>query len=424
MSQEVDAEVVNSEVEREMPDSGALAILTKSEIDTQIATAKKYPRSVTKFVSDVRALACLSEDVAGACMYALKRGGKTIEGPSARFAEIVAHAWGNCRAGARVVAEDDRFVTAQGYCVDLEKNVAISYEVKRRIRDKTGRKYTDDMVGVTANAACSIALRNAVFKIVPKAFWDPCYQDARKTAVGDAQTLADRRTKMLQAFAKMGVTPDSIFVLMEVKGEEDITLEHLAVLRGLFTSIKDGETTVDDAFSKVPVEGGRVKRSGLNEKVAKGTGAPKKPAGPKQETAPAANASASSGLSTEAASPAPSHTDANPPAQDSDGPCPADESVPADNSAAGEESQVPPDDPGDPGALDGVGDALSECPTAAAVKKFGADFLASSNLTPQQLAAYRLMESARLDEIKKARGSKPAAQGSLLPSDGGEAYGR
>lgn len=35
---------------------------------------------------------------------------------------------------------------------------------------------------------------------------------------------------------------------LEVKGIEDITLEHLVVLRGLITAIKEGDTTPDQAF--------------------------------------------------------------------------------------------------------------------------------------------------------------------------------
>ena len=101
----------------------------------------------------------LNESIAQQCIYALPRDGKTIEGASARFGEIVASAWGNCRAGARTVNEGTEFITAQGVFQDLERNVAITYECSPRIVDKNGRKLLlgPDMIGVTANAACSIA---------------------------------------------------------------------------------------------------------------------------------------------------------------------------------------------------------------------------------------------------------------------------
>lgn len=151
-------------------EAGTASLLVKGEIDMQIATAHKYPRSITQFRRDVMDMVTISEAVAQECIYALPRDNKVIEGPSARFAEVVASAWGNSRAGARVVSDQGEFVTAQGVFHDLQKNVAITYEVQRRITGKGGKRYSADMIGVTANAACSIALRNAILKGVPKAF--------------------------------------------------------------------------------------------------------------------------------------------------------------------------------------------------------------------------------------------------------------
>ena len=234
-------------------DSETLSLINKAEMDIQIVTAKKYPRSIKSFLNESLELATLNEKVAEECNYALprKENGKTkmIEGPSARFAEIVASSWGNCRAGARVVAEDKEFITAQGIFHDLEKNVAITYEVKRRITGKDGRRFSTDMIAVTGNAACSIALRNAVLKGIPKAFWVGPYEAARKTAMGDAKTLVSRRSDALGYFKKLGVTEEQICATLGVKGVEDIGLEGLATLSGLKTAIKDGDTTVERAFS-------------------------------------------------------------------------------------------------------------------------------------------------------------------------------
>lgn len=230
-------------------ESSTVATLNSAEINQQIATAKRYPRSVKAFLNEALQMATLNERVAQECIYALPRDGKTIEGPSARLAEIIACAWGNSRAGARVVDDRGDFVTAQGVFHDLERNVAITYEVQRRITDKNGRRFKPDMIGVTANAACSIALRNAILKGVPKAFWSEIYDQARKVALGDSQTLANRRARALAALQKFGATPEMVFAKLGVSGEVDITLDHLAVLFGIATALKDGDTTVEDAFA-------------------------------------------------------------------------------------------------------------------------------------------------------------------------------
>lgn len=238
-------------------ESGTVALLNRSEIDMQVATAHKYPRSIKRFRDESLQMVTLNESVAESCIYALPRSGKTIEGPSARFAEVVASAWGNCRAGARVVNDSGDFITAQGVFHDLERNVAITYEVQRRITDKNGKRFNADMIGVTGNAASSIALRNAILKGVPKAFWDDMYQAARSTVMGDFKTLANRRADAMKAFIALGVSQEQVLAKLEVSGIEDIGLEHLVVLRGLITAIKEGDTTPEQAFA---IEAGEQKQ--------------------------------------------------------------------------------------------------------------------------------------------------------------------
>lgn len=230
-------------------EAGTIELLAKSEIDMQIATAHKYPRSIKQFRTDVFNMVTLSESVAAECIYALKRDNKMIEGPSARFAEVVASAWGNSRAGARVVSDQGDFVTAQGVFHDLQKNVAITFEVQRRIVGKNGNRFGVDMIGVTANAACSIALRNAILKGVPKAFWSDMYEHARKTALGDVKTLPTRRAEAFEALQRYGVSPEQAFAKLGVKGKEDIGLEELATLRFILTAIKEGDATPEQAFA-------------------------------------------------------------------------------------------------------------------------------------------------------------------------------
>ena len=227
---------------------GAIEAMTRGEIDIQVATAKRFPRSLKAFKERALEMATLDEETAESCIYALPRDGKTIEGPSARLAEILASAYGHMRVEGRTVGDDGKFVTARGTAWDIQSNVLIAFEVKRRVTGRNGKRFSDDMITVTSNAATSIAIRNAVLKVVPKAFWGPVYDACRKVAVGDASTLVKKRAAMVDHFMKMGVLPERIYRLMDVKGIEDITLEHLATLKGIATAIKDAETTVDEAF--------------------------------------------------------------------------------------------------------------------------------------------------------------------------------
>lgn len=240
-------------------ESGTVALLNKSEIDMQVATAHKYPRSIKRFRDEALAMVTLNEQVAQECIYSLPRKEKDqvsgqwvmnpIEGPSARFAEVIISAWGNCRAGARVVSDQGDFVTSQGVFQDLERNVVLTYEVQRRITGSNGHRYKPDMIGVTANAASSIALRNAILKGIPKAFWSDMYDAARQTAIGNVQTLGARRSRALAVLQKMGVQQETVFTFLKIAGIEDITLEHLGTLFGITTALKEGDTTPEQAFA-------------------------------------------------------------------------------------------------------------------------------------------------------------------------------
>lgn len=238
-------------MEREVqaPDMGTLIAINRAEIDGQIATARAFPRSVTAFMREATELVTLDADMAEACIYALPRDGKTVAGPSARFAEVIQHSFGNNRGGARVVAEEGDFIVAQGVYHDLEKNVQVTMEVRRRITDKYGKKYKADMIGVTGNAAASIAHRNAVLKGIPKALWLPIYEAARSVAVGDVTTLIDRRAKALAWFQNVNVTPEQVCIKLQVEGVDDIGLPELEILTGLRTAIREGSISPEAAFA-------------------------------------------------------------------------------------------------------------------------------------------------------------------------------
>lgn len=260
------------------PDNSLAVARSRVELDGQIATARAYPRSLKKFLNDSMSMATLSMAVAEECFYALprkerdpatgKKVTKMIEGPSVRLAEIVASAWGNARFGARVISEEAEFVIAQGVFHDLEKNTQITMEVRRRITTRDGRRYGADMIATTGNAACSIAMRNAVFRGVPKALWNDVYIASRTVAAGDAKTLASRRSEMFQWFLKRGATREGILETMGVKGEEEIGLEELATLKGIAAALRDGETTVEEAFPEPTPDDGAMPKPASGRGVA------------------------------------------------------------------------------------------------------------------------------------------------------------
>lgn len=226
----------------------ALELIERAQIDMQVTTARKYPRDIAKVKRSMLSFATLDEETAESCFYTLSREGKAIQGPSVRLAEIAVSCYGNLRAASRLIDNDGKTITSQGMCHDLENNTLISVEVKRRITKRDGKTFSEDMQVVAGNAANSIAFRNAVFKVVPSALIKPVYEAAKAVAVGDASTLASKRTKIIARLNSMQVTTDRVLLKVGKSSAENIGLEDLEILIGLGTAIKDGDTSVDEAF--------------------------------------------------------------------------------------------------------------------------------------------------------------------------------
>lgn len=222
----------------------------RANVDSQVATAKQYPRDLKRAINNSVAMATMDYNTAQSCGYALPRCGKPITGPSVHLAKLIVSNWGNIRAEAKVVQVTDKQVVSRGTCWDLENNVATAFEVRRSIIGKTGKRFTDDMITVTGNAANSIAYRNAVFSVIPKAVTDRVYQAAQHFITGDLSSedqVIARRKKCIDFFKdEYGITEDEVVMLCGKQTVNQIKAEQIALLLGITQSLKDGDTTVEE----------------------------------------------------------------------------------------------------------------------------------------------------------------------------------
>ena len=260
--------------------------MNRAEIDQQVATAKQYPRHLPTVLNKIQTYATMDVDTASECFYVLHRNGaggntQTIEGLSVRMAEIIAGAWGNLRVATRIIGNDGKTITAQAVCHDLETNVAISTEVKRSILTSKGYTYSQDMQVVTGNAAAAIAFRNAVLKVIPKAVTKRVIEEVKKVAMGQALDLEQQRQVLIQYFAKFNVSEQMIYDLLQITKRDELDKERVFLLKGIYNAIKEGDTTVQEAFLK-PVEERRLAEEAKKkaaETKSKATAAMKKQAG-------------------------------------------------------------------------------------------------------------------------------------------------
>lgn len=230
-------------------------VVERANVDSQVATAKQYPRSIKRSIDNSIVMATMDSETAQSCGYALPRGGKPITGPSVHLAKIVVSNWGNMRTEAKVVQITDKQIISRGTAWDLEANVASAFEVRRSITDSKGKRYSDDMITVTGNAANSIAYRNAVFSVVPKAVVDKVYKAAQKFITGDLsdeEKLIKRRTDAINYFNnEWGITEAEVIKLCGKQTVNQIKADEISLLLGMVQSLKDGDTTVDEIMKPI-----------------------------------------------------------------------------------------------------------------------------------------------------------------------------
>lgn len=246
--QTVSVEVVGAE---------ALQRIDRTEIDIQIATAKKYARSIEQFQKMAMTLATQDEEVAESCVYNRPVGTKIVNGRkvmefasgmSVRLAEIAASCYGNIRVAAMIVERTERFVRCRGMAFDVENNYASTSETVESTITRTGQPYSERMAVVVAKACLGKARRDAVFQVIPRGLLKPVETKVWAVLLGDRKSMKARIEAVMKWVKDSGIEPARVFAALGIRGEGDLGVRQLEVLTGLRTAIRDHETTIDDCF--------------------------------------------------------------------------------------------------------------------------------------------------------------------------------
>ena len=229
-------------------------IVRDAQYESQVDIAKRYPRNLSRILQNSIAIATMDIETASSCNYSLPRAGKSISGESVHLARIIVQQYGNVRVESKVTHSDATQVHAEAVCFDLETNVAVKVTTSKSIVGKYGR-YNEDMIVTTGKAAASIAYRNAVFAVVPKSIVTKVYKAALQLITGDISDetkLIKQRKAALDYFLNdWTVTESEILTALGIKSTNQIKAEQLVILRGMLQSLKDGEFSVEEMFSRI-----------------------------------------------------------------------------------------------------------------------------------------------------------------------------
>lgn len=228
-------------------------------LDTQLLNARAFPRDIRQVLKNILDTVTLDSDIASGCFYSVPKGGKDprtgqhnmVNGPSIRLAEICASFWGNMHAGTRFVSNDGKYITVEGWAWDLQNNFKISVEVTKSIRNKSGYVYSPEMQATAQAAAASIALRNAIFKIIPQVFVDKAYKSCMDLVLHGVVQNKEDGNKYIKRLNEMGIETSKILSYFNIETVDLLAPQHIQEIIGIGTSIKDGYLLVEEAFQSI-----------------------------------------------------------------------------------------------------------------------------------------------------------------------------
>lgn len=231
------------------------------ELNSSILIAKSFPRDLEKCIEKIENFVSRDEETAQSCFYTLTRGKEdkktTFSGPSIRLAEICASFWGNIHLGSYFISNNGERVVSSGECWDTENNFKVTTEVSKSIMGKHGR-YSTDMQEVTAAAAASMALRNAVFKVIPRIIVEKSLKIAMDVAVNgnkkESIKFEKRRELTLERIQGLGINLNNVLAFFNKQSVDEIDSEELKIIIGVGTSVKDGMLNAKEAFIPHPTK--------------------------------------------------------------------------------------------------------------------------------------------------------------------------
>jgi hypothetical protein len=243
-------------------------------VNMQVETANKYPRQDLAVISrKVEDMLKKDPDLASMCYYNKpagkdKRTGqmKYVQGGSVRLAEIVASEYGNLLVQVDT-QETPSGVVGMCRAFDAQKNFAVQAPVKRAFTSEREQARQN-----TFNAAVSIAYRNGIFKVVPKAVCEKLWKIAAEiTEKGlpapDAKRGKKKRDEKIQAlldaWAGRKVTQELLESYLMIPDINEITPKQFKDLQGLWRAITDGDVDIHEVFQIRPDSGG----STINERT-------------------------------------------------------------------------------------------------------------------------------------------------------------
>jgi len=226
-----------------------------AEVQAMVLVAQRAPRDEGRAMAHALA-SCSQMAVASRSFFSFKRGGEIVTGPTIQLATELARCWGNIDYGIMELARDDvaGHTEMLAFAWDLETNTKSrqTFIVPHTRDTRHGKKALTDNRDIYENNANNGArrLRECIFRVLPpylKVAAESRCREVLEKGEGD-QPLPTRIAGAIEHYSRIGISLDR---LEDRYGPSaNWTPVELANLQIVYQSIRNGETTAEEAFPK------------------------------------------------------------------------------------------------------------------------------------------------------------------------------
>lgn len=245
------------------------------EVQAAMVIAQRFPRN-EEACTDKILKACTRPKLAEQALYAFRRGGQMVSGPSIRLAEAMAQNWGNLQAGVRELSNDGGESIVETFAWDLETNwresKVFTVPHVRYKKDGSITRLVDprDIYEHIANQGAR-RKRACILAVIPGDVVESAVHQCQLTQETSIGETAEAAAKMVEAFRAFDITEDMIIARMGHNLAATLPAE-IVQLRQIFVSLRDGMSHPGDWFD-VPLpdqdDSGKV-ATNIKDKLANG----------------------------------------------------------------------------------------------------------------------------------------------------------
>lgn len=230
-----------------------------AEVQAQAYLARQFPRDVTT-AREAMIEACQQMPLAERSQFSYRRAGQSVTGPTVHLARELARCWGNIQYGLIELSRDDIGGSSQmiAFAWDVQTNARSSSTfIVPHLRDRKESEggpvkltATRDIYENNANQGAR-RVREAIFSVLPTWFTEEAKAVCRHTLEhGGGKPLAVRIDEMVTAYGRAGITVAQLEARVGTE-KAKWTVQEVATLGVVFTSLRNGETTKEEEFPPV-----------------------------------------------------------------------------------------------------------------------------------------------------------------------------